>query len=229
MICDNLGRYNMKKNIWVSWSTGKDCAYALYQLSLSNDYEITGLLTSLNAAPRSVPMHRSPEYLLKRQALELGLPLFCVEVQNHEQQMRDLLKKAANQNVSHIAFGDLFLEELRLAREEKMKESGITPIFPLWKMPTPELSRKMVSAGFKAVIASVDLRALPKSFLGRVFDEQFLNDLPPHVDPCGENGEFHTFVFDGPIFRRPIPVNLGEITIEGDHGFIGLLSPSSRH
>lgn len=218
-----------KVKAWLSWSTGKDCAYALHQLKLDGKYEITGLITTLKAISRSVAMHGVPEDLLKRQAMELELPLYCAEAginiyqQSFEEQMGALLKTASEQNVSHIAFGDLFLEDIRLYREEKMKKTGIDLLFPLWKKSTGDLAKSIINNGFKAIITSVDLRALPISFLGRVFDDEFLTDLPLNVDPCGENGEFHTFVFDGPIFQHPITVGLGEITIEGDHGFIHLL------
>lgn len=217
-----------KTKIWVSWSTGKDCAYALHQLRLNEKYTVNGLLTTLRPTSQSVAMHGIPIELLKRQALELGLLLYCVEAginedhQSFEQQIRNLLKIASEQNISHIAFGDLFLEDIRSYREEKMKGTGIDLLFPLWQKPTYELANSMINSGFKAIITSIDLKKLPISFLGRVFDEEFLKDLPLNIDPCGENGEFHSFVFDGPIFQHPIAINNGETTIEGDHGFIRL-------
>ncbi len=218
-----------KIKIWLSWSTGKDCAYALHQLMLNKKYEIKGLLTTLTTS-RAVAMHGTPEHLLKSQASELGLPLYCTEAginkyqQSFEQQMRTLLKTALDQNVSHIAFGDLFLEDIRSYREEKMKGTGIELLFPLWQKPTSELAKSIINSGFKAIITSINLKALPISFLGRSYNEEFLSDLPPSIDPCGENGEFHTFVFDGPVFQSPIVVDLGKITIEGDHGFVQLNS-----
>lgn len=219
-----------KVKIWLSWSSGKDCAYALHQLRLSKKYELNGLLTILRTTSRSVVMHGTPEHLLKRQALELGLPLHCAEAgineyqQNFEQQMRILLKTASDQNVSHIAFGDLFLEDIRSYREDKMRGTGIELLFPLWQKPTAELAKSMINSGFKAIITSINLNALPISFLGRSYDEEFLIDLPSSVDPCGENGEFHTFVFDGPVFQHSIAVDLGKITIEDNHGFVQLNS-----
>ncbi len=217
-----------KVKVWLSWSTGKDCAYALHQLKSDKKYEITGLVTTLRPTSRSVAMHNIPEELLKRQASELGLPLYCAEAgigehdQSFEQQMRKILKTASEQAVSYIAFGDLFLKDIRSSREEKMKGTGIELLFPLWKKPTRDLAKSMIHSGFKTIVVSINLKALPISFLGRSFDEKFLSDLPPNVDPCGENGEFHTFVFDGPIFRHPISVDLGETKIEGDHAFIQL-------
>lgn len=219
-----------KVKIWLSWSTGKDCAYALHQLRLNEKYEINGLLTTVRPISRSVAMHGTPEHLLKRQALELGLPLHCAEAgvnecqQSFEQQMRVLLKIASDQNVTHIAFGDLFLDNIRSYREEKMKKTGIDLLFPLWKKPTNELAKCIINSGFKAVITSINLKVLPISFLGRSYDEEFLTDLPPSIDPCGENGEFHTFVFDGPVFQHPIAVDLGKITVEDDHSFVQLNS-----
>ena len=219
-----------KIKIWLSWSTGKDCAYALHQLRLNKKYEINGLLTTLRTISGSVAMHGTPKHLLKRQALELGLPLYCAEAgvnkyqQSFEQQMGILLKIASDQNVSHIAFGDLFLEDIRSYREKKMKGTGIELLFPLWQKPTTELAKCIINSGFKAIITSINLKVLPISFLGRSYDDEFLADLPPNIDPCGENGEFHTFVFDGPVFQRTIAVDLGKITIEGDYGFLQLNS-----
>lgn len=219
-----------KAKIWLSWSTGKDCAYALHQLRLNERYEINGLLTTIRTNSRSVAMHGTPEHLLKQQAFELGLPLHCATIgvnegqQRFEQQMKTLLKTASDQNVTHIAFGDLFLENIRAYREEKMKETGIGLLFPLWKRPTIELAKCIIRSGFKAVIVSINLKVLPISFLGRSYDEKFVTDLPPGIDPCGENGEFHTFVFDGPVFQHPIGISLGEITVEDDHSFVQLNS-----
>lgn len=219
-----------KKKIWLSWSTGKDCAYALYQLKLNKKYEITGLLTTLRTPLHSVAMHGTPEHLLKRQASELKLPLYCVKAgfnecqQSFEQQIKTLLKIASDQKVSYIAFGDLFFEEIRSYREEKMKGTGIDLLFPLWQKPTAELAKSIIHSGFKAVITSINLKILPISFLGRTYDEKFLADLPSNIDPCGENGEFHTFVYDGPIFQHPIAIDFGQITVEGDHSFIQLNS-----
>lgn len=217
-----------RSKIWLSWSSGKDCAYALYQLKSNDEYEITGLMTTLRVTSHTVAMHNIPKELLRRQASELGLPLNCVTVginetqPSFEQQMRSLLNFASRENISHIAFGDLFLEDIRSYREEKMKGTGIDLLFPLWKQPTAQLAKNIIDSGFKAIIVSIDLRVLPISYLGREYNEEFLADLPLGVDPCGENGEFHTFVFDGPVFHHPIPVKLGKTHTEGAYGFIQL-------
>lgn len=217
-----------KVKIWLSWSSGKDCAYALHQLKSDEKYEISGLMTTLRPGTRSVAMHNIPEKLLKRQTSELGLPLYCAEAgdgehrESFEQQIRKILKTASDQGISSIAFGDLFLEDIRFYREEKMKGTGIDLLFPLWKQPTAQLAKNIIDSGFKAIIVSIDLRVLPISYLGREYNEEFLADLPLGVDPCGENGEFHTFVFDGPVFHHSIPVKLGKTHTEGAYGFIQL-------
>lgn len=219
-----------KLKIWVSWSTGKDCAYALQKLRADPHVDVLGLLTTLNASTRSVAMHGTPEVLLKKQAEELNLPLHFAEVGSRspssgfEEQMKCLIKKAHEENVSHIAFGDLFLKDVRARREEKMKGTGIDLLFPLWNTPTDLLARNMIESGIKAVIVSVDLKVLPASFLGRTFDEELLKELPSNVDPCGENGEFHTFVYESPLFSQPVPFELRTISIEGEYAHQLLLA-----
>jgi uncharacterized protein (TIGR00290 family) len=215
-----------KENIWLSWSSGKDCAYALHCIRQQPQYEVTALLTSFDTASRRVAMHGTPEQLLQRQAEELELPIHYVEAdqgEGQQQRLRGLLREASQLGVAYIAFGDLFLEEIRAYREEKMKGTGIELLFPLWKIPTNDLAYQMVRDGFKAIVTSVDLRALSPAYLGRSFDAQFLQDLPPHVDPCGENGEFHTFVYDGPIFRSPISLRQGGITVQGNYAHLHFL------
>lgn len=212
-----------KAKIWLSWSSGKDCAYALHQIRLEERYEVTALLTSIDTASKKVAMHGTPEGLVRRQAAELELPLYYVEASDSEdqqQQLNHILQKASEEGVKGVAFGDLFLEDIRAYREEKMKKTGISPLFPLWKIPTKELAIRIIKDGFKAIITSIDLRMLPLSYLGRSFDAQLLQDLPPHVDPCGEKGEFHTFVYDCPIFRRPLSIELEGTTHQGDYGHL---------
>lgn len=187
--------------------------------------EKSGLARISHTILRSVPMHGISEDLLNLQVSAIGLPLYCVEVGDEnkfEQQNRAFLNTASEQKVIHIAFGDLFREDVRSRRIEKMKDTDIGVIFPLWEQSTNCLAKNIICSGFKAIVTNVDLRVLSTSFLGRSFDEKFINDLPSNVDPCGENGEFHTFVFDGPIFQHAIKVNHGKIAIEGNHASIQL-------
>lgn len=209
-----------QSKVWLSWSTGKDCAHALHRLKANPAYEVIGILSTLTPDSTAVAMHRTPAALLRRQQTELSLPLHTVSAFQFEKQIKDLLNKAREADVKWMAFGDLFLEEVRAARERNMSGTGIGTLFPLWKDPTPELARSMIQSGLKAIIVSVDLKKLPLSFLGREFDLELLADLPAHVDPCGENGEFHTFVYDSPLFRNPIPIERGEVTVEGDYAYL---------
>lgn len=209
---------------WLSWSSGKDSAWALETLRRHFQVEVTALLTTVNATHGRVAMHAVREELLRRQADAVGLPLVVVPLPwpcpnfTYEEAMAQAVANARNQGVSHMAFGDLFLADVRRYREEKLRASGITPLFPLWGSDTAALARKMLAAGLRARLTCVDPAKLDASFAGRPFDESLLADLPDSVDPCGENGEFHTFCFDGPVFRVPIPVTNAE-TVERD-GFI---------
>lgn len=205
-----------KKNAWMSWSTGKDSAFALYQLTTKTDIEVTGLLTTVTEDYNRVSMHAVREELLELQAESLGLPLHKVKIPSkctneiYEQRMKAAINEAKELRISCMAFGDLFLEDIRNYRVEKLKDTGIEPLFPLWNFPTKELANEIISSGFKAVITCIDPKVLPESFAGREYDQKFLADLPSQIDPCGENGEFHTFVYDGPIFNKPIPIHVGE-------------------
>jgi uncharacterized protein (TIGR00290 family) len=205
----------------VSWSSGKDSAFALWQ---SKDVEIVGLLTTVTRAFGRVSMHGVREELLDRQADALGLPLLKVEIPSpcpnevYEEQMRLAMDQARRMDVTHVVFGDLFLQDIRSYREEKLRQVNMTPIFPLWLRDTKELAREMIASGLRAHLTCVDPRKLDRSFAGRTFDATLLADLPPGVDPCGENGEFHTFVSAGPMFARPIAVMPGEV-VERD-GFV---------
>lgn len=209
---------------WLSWSSGKDSAWALETLRRHFQVEVTALLTTVNATHGRVAMHAVREELLRRQADAVGLPLVVVPLPwpcpnfTYEEAMAQAVANARNQGVSHMAFGDLFLADVRRYREEKLRASGITPLFPLWESDTAALAREMLAAGLRARLTCVDPAKLDASFAGRPFDESLLADLPDSVDPCGENGEFHTFCFDGPVFRVPIPVTNAE-TVERD-GFI---------
>ncbi|HTX40863.1 MAG TPA: hypothetical protein VMD25_03470 [Acidobacteriaceae bacterium] len=214
----------MKRRLTLSWSSGKDSAWALHLLRQRSDYEVAGLLTTLNAKFDRVAMHSTRRALLEAQAAAAGLPLHVVPLpwpcsnEHYEAAMQTACAGILASGVDMIAFGDLFLEDVRRYREEKLQGTGLTPVFPVWGLDTRELSRQMIAAGLRARIVCVDPRKLPSDFAGRDFDEDFLRELPPGVDPCGENGEFHSFVYAGPIFREPIPIESGDV-VERD-GFV---------
>jgi uncharacterized protein (TIGR00290 family) len=201
---------------WMAWSTGKDSAWAL-DVARRQGLEIVALLTTLNSQFKRVAMHGVREELLDAQARALGLPLVKVPLpwpcpnEAYEQAMSAALEKAKGDGITHMIFGDLFLEDIRKYREEKLRPTGIEPVFPLWGLETGELARQMTAAGLRAYLACVDPKQIPARFAGRVFDAQLLSELPPGVDPCGENGEFHTFAFEGPMFRESIEVEPGKI------------------
>ena len=188
------------------------------------DLDVVGLLTTLNQAHDRVAMHAVRHELLKLQAAAAGLPLLVVPIPSpcsndeYETAMRGALGRALEMGVTHMAFGDLFLEDVRAYREQKLAGTGIEPVFPLWGLPTPELARDMLSGGLRARLTCVDPKQLPASFAGREFELQLLRELPAAVDPCGERGEFHTFAYDGPMFSRRIPIESGKL-VERD-GFI---------
>jgi uncharacterized protein (TIGR00290 family) len=208
----------------MSWSSGKDSAFALFELKKHSKFTVVGLLTTVNETHERVAMHAVREELLIRQAEELGLPIFQVKIpygcsnELYGERMSEAIVSAVNESVTHMAFGDLFLEDVKEFRVKMLKSTSISPVFPLWNRPTHSLAEEMIRAGQKAIITCVDPRKLPSTFVGREFDRTFLADLPQNVDPCGENGEFHSFVYDSPLFRRPIPVRVGEI-VERD-GFV---------
>lgn len=209
---------------WVSWSSGKDSLMALAEVRRAGTVQVTGLLTTVNAAANRVAMHGVRRELLEAQAEALGLPLHVVELpwpcpnSVYEQRMADALVTAAECGVERMVFGDLFLADVRAYREEKLAGTGITPIFPLWGRPTDRLAAEMIESGVRAVLTCVDPSSAPADLAGRWFDQGLLADLPPHVDPCGENGEFHTVVVDGPGFAHRLDVGLGEIVEQG--GFV---------
>ncbi len=208
----------------LSWSSGKDSAWALYKLKQSPDVEVIALLTTFNQAFGRVAMHAVRRELVLAQAEEAGLPLWEVPLpwpcsnSDYECLMKAACERAIGEGATHIAFGDLFLEDVRQYRERQLENTGLKPLFPLWHLPTDELARAMISAGIKAKITCVDPKKLDRSFAGRDFDSAFLNGLPAGIDPCGENGEFHTFVYSAPVFRSDIRVQTGEI-VERD-GFV---------
>jgi uncharacterized protein (TIGR00290 family) len=201
----------------ISWSSGKDSAWTLHVLRQQAGCEIVGLVTTINEAFDRVAMHAVPVPLLERQAGAAGLPLWKVPIPHpcsnadYERAMRDLFERARGAGVTQMAFGDLFLEDIRAYREQQLAGSGLTPVFPLWQHPTRALADEMIAAGLAAVLTCVDPRLVPRSAAGRAFDRALLDDLPPTVDPCGERGEFHTFAHAGPMFAAPISVAVGDV------------------
>jgi uncharacterized protein (TIGR00290 family) len=208
--------FAMKAKILLSWSSGKDSAWALHILRRQGEYEIAGLVTTVNSAFDRVAMHSTRRALVEQQAEAAGLPLQIVDLPwpcanaDYERIMKRVCDQAVTQGITGFAFGDLFLADIRAYRERQLQGTGLKPIFPLWQMPTRDLAREMIAAGLRAKLVCVDPAKLEPKFVGCDFDEQLLADLPPGVDPCGENGEFHSFVYAGPMFRREIPVVAGE-------------------
>ena len=209
----------MKEKILFTWSGGKDSAMALHELRKNAGYEIAALLTTITEDYDRVSMHGVRRELLEVQAASLGLPLEKVFIsrqssnEDYESGMRAVLERYKAEGVSSVAFGDIFLEELRTYREDNLAKIGMKGIFPLWKRRTADLARDFIHAGFRSVITCVDLEVLDKRFAGREFDETFLSELPSGIDPCGENGEFHSFVHDGPVFESRIRYTRGEMVL----------------
>ncbi len=207
----------MRKKTLLSWSSGKDSAWTLHVLRQRSDVEVVGLMTTMNQVYQRIAIHAVRLELLRLQAQAAGLPLQLIDLPSpctnaqYEQAMSGFIRQSQHDGIECIAFGDLFLTDIRAYREEKLSGMGIEPLFPIWQMPTRELAREMISSGLRAVVTCVDPKQLPASFAGREFNEQFLRDLPGDVDPCGERGEFHTFAFDGPMFDQAVPVAVGEI------------------
>lgn len=214
----------MKPKLLLSWSSGKDSAWTLHVLRQSGEWHIVGLVTTVNTAFGRVSMHGVREELLERQAIETALPLWKVPIpypcpnEAYESAMRELIARAKEAGVTHFAFGDLFLQDVRDYRERQLAGTGITPVFPLWGIDTTTLAQDMIASGLRAIVTCVDPRQIPASLTGREFDEAFLQELPLAADPCGENGEYHTFCYEGPMFARSIPVRAGEV-VERD-GFV---------
>jgi uncharacterized protein (TIGR00290 family) len=205
------------KRILLAWSSGKDSAWALHILRQSGEYEIAGLLTTFNEAFDRVAMHAVRRELVEAQAAAVGVPLWPVDIPwpcsnaQYESKMALACQRAIAEDVEAIAFGDLFLEDIRAYRERQLAPTGLTPLFPLWKMPTGKLVREMIAAGQRAVITCVDPRKLGREFAGREIDLALIEALPEGVDPCAENGEFHSFAFAGPQFAQPLEMSVGEV------------------
>ena len=209
---------------WLAWSSGKDSAWALHTVRRERRFDVVALLTTVNRTHERVAMHAVRESLLEIQAAAAGLPLVKVPIpspcsnEEYEQAMSEAMSRALAEGVSHIVFGDLFLEDVRAYWEKSLAVCGITPVFPLWGLDTRELAAEMLADGLSAYLTCVDPRKLDRNFAGRRFDARLLAALPPGIDPCGENGEFHTFTCAGPMFSAEIPVAGGEI-VERD-GFV---------
>jgi uncharacterized protein (TIGR00290 family) len=212
-----------------SWSSGKDSAWALHVLNAMHPGAVGALLTTVNAAMNRVAMHGVRREVLEAQARAVGLPLRVVDIPHpcpndvYEERMRAQVGSAVADGFTHVAFGDLYLADIRRYREERLAGSGLEPMFPVWNIPTHQLARDMISAGLRARIACVDTRVLPASFIGREFDDDLLRDLPAGVDPCGENGEFHTCVYAGPMFAGPLEVRAGETVAREPFVWVDLL------
>lgn len=218
-----------KPQAWLSWSSGKDSAWALQVVRQQGEHDITALLTTVTTGYGRVSMHAVREELLEAQTEAAGLPLVKVPIPPrcsnaiYEQAMAEAMERAQAEGVRHILFGDLFLEDVRAYREEKLAAVNMQAVFPLWGLDTRELAQQMVAAGVRAHLTCVDPKQLAPAFAGRIFDAQLLSDLPESVDPCGERGEFHTFCFAGPMFTQPIPVQTGEVVEREGFVFSDLL------
>jgi uncharacterized protein (TIGR00290 family) len=218
----------LRKKVLVSWSSGKDSAWTLHVLRQSNEYEIVGLLTTINSNFDRVAMHGIRRQLVEAQAAAAGLPLWKVPLpwpcsnQQYEGAMSAICAEAIEAGVQAVAFGDLFLEDVRKYREDRMRGAGLIPIFPVWKCATRQLIHDMWAGGMRTRIVCLDPRKLPASFAGRDLDDRLLDEFPAGIDPCGENGEFHTFVYDGPMFAHPIQVESGEVVTRDGFVFADL-------
>ena len=218
----------------LAWSSGKDSAWTLHVLRRQN-IAVSALLTTLNEAADRVAMHGVRRTLLEAQADSAGIPLWQVPLpwpctnDEYEARMAAACRRAVSEGFDTMAFGDLFLRDVRAYRERQLAGSGLTPFFPLWEIPTAQLARDMIAGGLRARLSCIDSRQLDPTFAGREFDAALLADLPPTADPCGENGEFHTFAYAGPMFGSPIPIDTGELHTAETFVYTDLLCPESSH
>jgi uncharacterized protein (TIGR00290 family) len=222
-----------RKRTLLSWSSGKDSAWALHVLQQDAQVDVLGLFCTVNKEFNRVAMHAVRVELLQQQAKSAGLPLYIIEIpypcsnDEYDGRMTAFIDEAREKDIECFAFGDLFLQDVRKYREDRLEGTAIAPLFPLWGIPTKDLSQRMVSGGLKATITCVNPKQLAKEFAGREYDQSFLQDIPEGVDPCGENGEFHSFAFDGPMFHNPIEVSAGEIVHRDGFVFADLLPSDS--
>ena len=218
-----------RKKVLLSWSSGKDCAWALHLLRQRDDVEVVALVTTFNEAFGRVAMHAVRRDLVRMQAEQVGLLLWEIPLpwpcsnEQYEAQMKGVCERAVSEGIEQVAFGDLFLRDIRAYREKQLAGTRLEPIFPVWDIPTRELAEQMIAAGVRAKLTCVDPRKLPESFAGRDFDAALLRDLPEGIDPCGENGEFHTFCYASPVFREAIPVTVGEVVTRDGFCFADLV------
>lgn len=221
----------MREKVLFSWSGGKDSALALHELEKTQQYEIAALLTTVTEDYDRISMHGVRRVLLEQQADALSLPLEKISITKdatnleYEDKMRAMLEKYKELGVNSVVFGDIFLEDLRKYREDNLAQIGMRGIFPIWKRDSAELARTFITLGFEAVVTCVDLQVLDRRFVGRLFDESFLAELPARADPCGENGEFHSFAFNGPIFKNKIAFTQGEIVMRDNRFYYCDLIP----
>jgi uncharacterized protein (TIGR00290 family) len=212
-----LGPRSDKPRAFVSWSSGKDAAFALHEVRRAGELDVVGLLTTVTTNFARVSMHGVRESVLEAQARAVGLPLLKVEIpwpcpnETYERAMRAAIARLRDLDVTRMVFGDLFLEDVRAYREDRLRGTGIEPVFPLWGRPTRPLAHAMIDAGLDARLVALDPRKIPRRFAGHRFDRELLDHLPAEIDPCGERGEFHTCVVAGPMFAAPIPVVPGEV------------------
>ena len=223
------GPKDLRPKALIAWSSGKDSAWALHATRLAGNYDIVGALTTVTETFGRVSIHGVREELLKAQLAAAGLPATIVRIpypctnEIYEERMAKAMQGAITAGVTHVIFGDLFLQDIRAYRETKLKPVGVTPVFPLWDLPTDALAKDMISGCVEAYIATVDLKRLPASFAGRRFDRALLRDLPEDVDPCGENGEFHTFVAAGPMMKGRVAVSVGEVVERDGYAYADLV------
>ena len=212
----------------ISWSSGKDSAFALHEVRRAGDYDVVAALTTVTETFGRVSIHGVREDILRAQCGAAGLPQWIVPIpypcpnEIYEARMAEAVTRAVNEGITHIIFGDLFLADIRAYREQKLAGTGLTPVFPLWDRPTAPLARAMIDSGLEAYLATVDMKKLSVDFAGRKFDAQLLADLPDAVDPCGENGEFHTCVVAGPMFTHRLNVSVGERVERDGYGYCDL-------
>lgn len=220
----------MKEKILLSWSGGKDSTMTLFEIHNHSSFEVVSLLTTITEGYDRISIHGVRRTLLERQAEALGIPLHTVMIpfnatnEIYEECMGEVLVSFKNEGIHKVAFGDLFLEDIRAYRERLLAQLGMQAIFPIWQRNTRQMVEDFIRSGFKAVIVCVDLKCLPSSFCGRMVDDQLLRDMPSQVDPGGENGEFHTFVFDGPLFKNKIDFVFGERVVREDRCFVDLIT-----
>lgn len=207
----------MTHKSFFNWSGGKDSSLALYHILRNKNYSVEKLLTNINGEFKRISMHGVREELLDMQARAIGIPLQKLVLSEqpsmveYEKYMMQTMRQLSEEKFTHSVFGDIFLEDLKIYREKQLAKAGMTAVFPIWKRDTTELIHEFIHLGFKSIVVCVNEKYLDKSFCGRIIDEDFIKDLPANVDVCGENGEFHTFVFDGPVFKAPVGFTKGEI------------------